>query len=169
MGALTSETADSRSFRPFELPGNLGCLVGPERPNVKDEPRRQPARRVQHNDHESLVSFRSTIKIARDVTDVAVGSGALLGRLGGCRNRVEERTWLIDWKRVRLSQKPRRVRRHERSRIVMMGEEMSQANRCGYLVRSARRATQSCPAAWEPLPLRQRIHGGSVSSRYRET
>jgi hypothetical protein len=85
-----------------------------------------------------------TLSVARGVTDPSVGSGALLGRLGGCRNRVEERTWLIDWKRVRLSQKPRRVRRHERSRIVMMGEEMSQANRCGYLVRSARRATQWC-------------------------
>jgi hypothetical protein len=57
-------------------------------PNVKDEPRRQPARRVQHNDHGSLVSFRSTIKIARDVTDVGVGSGALLGRLGEYRTSV---------------------------------------------------------------------------------
>jgi preprotein translocase subunit SecY len=37
---------------------------------------------------ESLVSFRATIKIARDVTDVGVGSGALLGRLRECRKSV---------------------------------------------------------------------------------
>ena len=30
-GALTSKTADSPWFRLFELPGNLGCLIGPER------------------------------------------------------------------------------------------------------------------------------------------
>jgi hypothetical protein len=47
----------------FLIPSQrVNCLIGAVRPNVKDEPRRQPARRVQHNDHESLASFRSTIR-----------------------------------------------------------------------------------------------------------
>jgi hypothetical protein len=52
-------TVDTRTYRDLQ-PGNLGCLIGPERPNVKDEPRWELARRVPHDDPHSAVSFRSS-------------------------------------------------------------------------------------------------------------
>jgi hypothetical protein len=61
-GALTSGTAESRCLDPFELPENLGCFIGPERPNVKDEPRWELARRVQHYESRSSVSFQKRFR-----------------------------------------------------------------------------------------------------------
>jgi hypothetical protein len=61
-GALTSGTAESRCLDPFELPENLSCFIGPERPNVKDEPRRELARRVPHYGAHSAVSFRRFVR-----------------------------------------------------------------------------------------------------------
>jgi hypothetical protein len=60
--------------------GKLGSqsVKGAFLPNVKDEPRPQPARLVRHSDLESGVSFEMD-SIARGVTAVVVGSGALLG------------------------------------------------------------------------------------------
>jgi hypothetical protein len=57
-GALTCRTADSRCFDPSELPENLSCFIGPERPNVKDEPRPSLARLVQQYVEQPVLFFR---------------------------------------------------------------------------------------------------------------
>jgi hypothetical protein len=57
-GALTSRTADSRCLDPFELPRDLSCFIGPERPNVKDEPRPSLARLVQQSVNQSVLFLR---------------------------------------------------------------------------------------------------------------
>ena len=43
-----------------EITIDLSCRIGAERPNVIDEPRRELARRVQHDDSLSVVSFQSS-------------------------------------------------------------------------------------------------------------
>ncbi len=44
-----------------EITMDSSCRIGAERPNVKDEPRRELARRVQHDDLKSAVSFRKFV------------------------------------------------------------------------------------------------------------
>ena len=41
---------------------DVNCLIGAEAPNVKDEPRPWLARRVRHDDFDSVVSFRSLVR-----------------------------------------------------------------------------------------------------------
>ena len=52
-------TATNASLILTEITIDLSCRIGAERPNVKDEPRRELARRVLHHDANSEVSFRS--------------------------------------------------------------------------------------------------------------
>jgi hypothetical protein len=63
--ATEAMLADSRSATAKMIANNLPCLGFASWPNVKDEPRWELARRVQHYDSLSLASFRNSFDRTR--------------------------------------------------------------------------------------------------------
>ena len=73
-GSLGCNTGDLSSLETWQ---GVNCRTGAETSNVKDEPRRDWARLVQHAGVWSEV-YGEKNRVARGVTNPAVGSGALL-------------------------------------------------------------------------------------------